>query len=316
MGIRDWKSWLRRDDPREEATEELIQALPGAKSAAEDFSLVDVPIQGGTLRVFLPSRFPHDKPTLQLLQPTRHEFVDRYNQVKYPGLDNWSHKTDIVRAVREVVDALRTPEVRAPAVETRPSLERPPSDRSIQAPAVPDRIEAVEAMSTKELRCLDDDGVRDIVEALPQVTVMSQMLADLRNTNLERAERVRAQREAASIKDAEAQALRMLLSDDAAAYEALLARARTLEPADALAEAAQAYEARARECDQTSLAVLDRWQDGKCDRPTFLEEYVEARAAHHEARGLAKLAEIKRTRPPLPRESPRPPLPPRTRSYG
>ena len=61
MGIRDWKSWLRRDDPREEATEELVQALPGAKSAAEDFSLVDVPIQGGTLRVFLPSRFPHDK---------------------------------------------------------------------------------------------------------------------------------------------------------------------------------------------------------------------------------------------------------------
>ena len=109
MGIRDWKSWLRRDDPREEATEELVQALPGSKSAAEDFSLVDVPIQGGTLRVFLPSRFPHDKPTLQLLQPTRHEFVDRYNQVKYPGLDNWSHKTDIVQIVREVVDALREP---------------------------------------------------------------------------------------------------------------------------------------------------------------------------------------------------------------
>ena len=65
-----------------------------------------------------------------------------------------------------------------------------------------------------------------------------------------------------------------------------------------------------------SLAVLDRWQDGKCDRPTFLEEYVEARAAHHVARVLAKLAEIKRTRPPLTRESPRPPLPPRTRSYG
>ena len=281
-----------------------------------DFSLVDVPIQGGTLRVFLPSRFPHDKPTLQLLQPTRHEFVDRYNQVKYPGLDTWSHKTDIVRGVREVGDALRAPEVRAPAVETRPSLERPPSDRSIQAPAVPDRIEAVEAMSTKELRCLDDDGVRDIVEALPQVTVMSQMLADLRNTNLESAERVRAQREAASIKDAEAQALRMRLADDAAAYEALLARARTLEPADALAEAARAYEARAHECDQTSLEVLDRWQDGKVDRPTFLEEYVEARAAHHEARVLAKLAEIKRTRPPLTRESPRPPLPPRTRSYG
>ena len=307
MGIRDWKSWLRRDDPREEATEELVQALPGSKSAAEDFSLVDVPIEGGTLRVFLPSRFPHDKPTLQLLQPTRHEFVDRYNQVKYPGLDNWSHKTDIVRVVREVVDALRAPEVRAPAVETRPSLERPPSDRSIQAPAVPDRIEAVEAMSTKELRCLDDDGVRDIVEALPQVTVMSQMLADLRNTNLESAERVRAQREAASIKDAEAQALRMRLADDAAAYEALLARARTLEPADALTEAARAYEARARECDQTSLAVLDRWQDGTCDRPTFLEEYVEARAAHHEARVLAKLAELKRQRPPLP---------PRTPSYG
>ncbi len=307
MGIRDWKSWLRRDDPREEATEELIQALPGSKSAAEDFSLVDVPIQGGTLRVFLPSRFPHDKPTLQLLQPTRHEYVDRYNQVKYPGLDNWSHKTDIVRVVREVVDALRTPEVRAPAVETRPSLERPPSDRSIQAPAVPDRIDAVEAMSTKELRCLDEGGVRDIVEALPQVTVMSQMLADLRNTNLESAERVRAQREAASIKDAEAQALRMRLADDAAAYEALLARARTLEPADALAEAARAYEARAREFDQTSLAVLDRWQDGKCDRPTFLEEYVEARAAHHEARVLAKLAELKRQRPPLP---------PRTPSYG
>ena len=307
MGIRDWKSWLRRDDPREEATEELVQALPGSKSAAEDFSLVDVPIQGGTLRVFLPSRFPHDKPTLQLLQPTRHEFVDRYNQVKYPGLDNWSQKTDIVRVVREVVDALRTPEVRAPAVETRPSLERPPSDRSIQAPAVPDRIDAVEAMSTKELRCLDEDGVRDLVEALPQVTVMSQMLADLRNTNLESAERVRAQREAASIKDAEAQALRMRLADDAAAYEALLARARTLEPADALAEAARAYEARARECDQTSLAVLDRWQDGTCDRPTFLEEYVEARAAHHEARVLAKLAELKRQRPPLP---------PRTPSYG
>ena len=56
-----------------------------------------------------------------------------------------------------------------------------------------------------------------------------------------------------------------------------------------------------------SLAVLDRWQDGTCDRPTFLEEYVEARAAHHEARVLAKLAEIKRTRPPLP---------PRTQSYG
>ena len=307
MGIRDWKSWLRRDDPREEATEELVQALPGSKSAAEDFSLVDVPIQGGTLRVFLPSRFPHDKPTLQLLQPTRHEFVDRYNQVKYPGLDNWSQKTDIVRVVREVVDALRTPEVRAPAVATRPSLERPPSDRSIQAPAVPDRIDAVEAMSTKELRCLDEDGVRDLVEALPQVTVMSQMLADLRNTNLESAERVRAQREAASIKDAEAQALRMRLADDAAAYAALLARARTLEPADALAEAARAYEARARECDQTSLAVLDRWQDGTCDRPTFLEEYVEARAAHHEARVLAKLAELKRQRPPLP---------PRTPSYG
>ena len=192
-------------------------------------------------------------------------------------------------------------------METRPSLERPPSDRSIQAPAVPDHIDAVEAMSTKELRCLDDDGVQDIVEGLPQVTVMSQMLADLRNTNLESAERVRAQREAASIKDAEAQALRMRLADDAAAYEALLARARTLEPADALAEAARAYEARARECDQTSLAVLDRWQDGKCDRPTFLEEYVEARAAHHEARVLAKLAELKRQRPPLP---------PRTPSYG
>ena len=99
----------------------------------------------------------------------------------------------------------------------------------------------------------------------------------------------------------------MRLADDAAAYEALLARARTLEPADALAEAAQAYQARARECDQTSLAVLDRWQDGKCDRPTFLEEYVEARAAHHEARVLAKLAELKRQRPPLP---------PRTPSYG
>ena len=92
------------------------------------------------------------------------------------------------------------------------------------------------------LRSLSADGVRDLVEALPQVTVMSQMLADLRNTNLESAERVRAQREAASIKDAEAQALRMRLADDAAAYEALLARARTLEPADALAEAAEAFQ--------------------------------------------------------------------------
>ena len=55
----------------------------------------------------------------------------------------------------------------------------------------------------------------------------------------------------------------MRLADDAAAYEALLARARTLEPADALAEAARAYEARARECDQTSLAASSesrRWR--------------------------------------------------------
>ena len=40
MGIRDWKSWLKRDDPREEACEELCRALPGARVAAEDFSLV------------------------------------------------------------------------------------------------------------------------------------------------------------------------------------------------------------------------------------------------------------------------------------
>jgi hypothetical protein len=298
MGIRDWKSWLKRDDPREEACEELCRALPGARVAAEDFSLVDVPIEGGTLRVFLPQRFPHDAPTLQLLQPTRHEYVDRYNQVKAPVLEAWDAKAEIVDVVQDVVLALQP---------RPPLLERPPSDRSIQAPAVPDAIEAIDALATQDLRRLDEDGVHAIVEALPQVAVMSQMLADLRSTNLDSAERVRAAREAASGTDAEAQALRMRLADDVASYETLLARARALEPADPLGEASEAYAVRARAADQQSTAAVERWQSGQCDRPAFLASYVDARAEHHKARVLAALADRRRRRPPLP---------PRSRSYG
>ena len=149
---------------------------------------------------------------------------------------------------------------------------------------------------------------------------MSQMLADLRNTNLESAERVRAQREAASIKDAEAQARAHAPRGRRGGLRGpARARAdpcRTEMPADALAEARAGLRgARARD-DQDARSSTG----GKTGRATgrrFSRDLRRGARAHHDGGVLAKLEETPRGRatPEDVASRARPPLRPRTRCY-
>lgn len=104
------------NDPRKEQIDEFEQSFPEAQCKQEDKSLYDLPFQVGTnsftLRVYLPPKFPEQKPpVLQLLKPLNHPWVNQYNQVTghaYLTPNGWDAQFKLVNLVREVLNELRT----------------------------------------------------------------------------------------------------------------------------------------------------------------------------------------------------------------
>ena len=100
--------------------------------------------RGTRIASVLDRRYPQDRPVLQLLQPTEHALVDKYNQVRHPKLENWRpHKSRLVDVVRNVKEALDdddspprdadTPPPPPPPVERGRST----SETHIPLPAIP-----------------------------------------------------------------------------------------------------------------------------------------------------------------------------------
>lgn len=100
---------------REAQSKELLHALGNsARVAASDGSMIDVTLKGvGMMRIFLPPKFPEERPVLQLMQPMVHAFVDKYNQVRCEALDRWHGKSQLADVVVAVVDALEESATRA-----------------------------------------------------------------------------------------------------------------------------------------------------------------------------------------------------------
>mmetsp|Transcript_33942 Transcript_33942/g.104199 ORF Transcript_33942/g.104199 Transcript_33942/m.104199 type:complete len:313 (+) Transcript_33942:1600-2538(+) len=305
MGIKDWFG----GDARWRDANDVVKHVDGARLAAEDASLVDVAVKGGRMRVFLPRTYPQDRPVLQLLQPTEHALVDKYNQVRHPKLENWRpHKSRLVDVVRNVKEALDDDDSPPRDADTPPPPPPPPVERGrstsethIPLPAIPAAFpEQLDSLSEDELAALLEgcsaDGcsaeIADLVEELPQLVGMKEVLADLRKTNLALVEATRAAVDAREREADNAAATRNALADSLDAYDAALNDAGRLAPADPAADASRRHAAKAADADAASMALADAWHDKGCKAvDAFLEAFLETRAAFHEQTALAGLAE-------------------------
>jgi ubiquitin-protein ligase len=102
--------WKAGPTPREVQLSALEQAFPEAKKTVQGNAChYDMICLGGSisLRVFLPPRFPEEKPVLQLMHPLNHSWVTPHNQVAgHPGLARWHKDVKLAGVLAEVLAEL------------------------------------------------------------------------------------------------------------------------------------------------------------------------------------------------------------------
>ena len=287
---------------REAQSKELLSALGNsARVAASDGSMIDVSVKGlGMMRVFLPPKFPGERPVLQLMQPYEHELVDKYSQVRSPALARWGAKSKLADVVVAVVDAL---ESHASLVANERTVADLAAQRSLASAPAPARDEPRDHAPMPEIpgdfpELFDglDDAALDALVADPEaleaavdrVAVLASMVSlrgELRASNLAAARAALVAADDADAAQREAQTAADDLRDALAAYDAARADAARFASSDPAGDAAAGAAARSKAADAKSLALLDAWTGG--DRAQFIEAYIAARKEHHLEAALA-----------------------------
>lgn len=287
----------------------LQRKVPSARVAADDGSLIDVAFaakesgEKQRMRVFLPPRFPSDKPVLQLMQKTTHPSVDKYNQVHVEYLTNWKPSHSLADLVAQVVDLLETGQVGQPAFEEDGQVNEPvfhedghvdepkEPDEPYRTPMpdIPDTFEEVEKLTEEEARRLCEDPVafEDFMMALPAVTSMRELRESLRHSNESLAKEILADRENFQTARAEALAVRAQLVESIDAAQVLEKQAYDLVPADAKKDAIQRELASADQADERSETISDDLRAKKIDLASWHTAYAATRLEYHTHAALA-----------------------------
>mmetsp|Transcript_15649 Transcript_15649/g.47322 ORF Transcript_15649/g.47322 Transcript_15649/m.47322 type:complete len:341 (-) Transcript_15649:976-1998(-) len=284
----------------------LQKVVPSAHVAAEDYSLVDVTYGASKrMRVFLPPRFPQDKPVLQLMEATRHPNVDKYNQVHVPYLDDWGPRHSLSELVTDVLAMLLREDESSQqthdaaqettAQETTPAnaaaeVERPASSYVTPLPEIPGSFADVEAMDEAEAqRYLDDDeAFQDLFETVHAVKSLREVRDALRESNAKLARDLVADVERQDAVRAVARDQQTSLVAEVAAYDALQTEARAaFEPPDLARAALETHRQRADHADRTSETLCDNFRAGDLDLLSWHKLYLEQRIAYHSNEGLA-----------------------------
>ncbi|KAJ1460920.1 hypothetical protein M885DRAFT_508382 [Pelagophyceae sp. CCMP2097] len=269
------------------------ERFPLAIVAADDDSLLDVSFGAGSrMRVFLPPRFPADKPVVQLMQKTEHPLVDRYNHVAgLPYLQKWTSKSSLVHLVELVVEMLAAPDAPQEAhpgdAAARDELRRPDSFRT-ELPAVPSHFTEVDGLSETDLEALlqDEDSMAALFESLGPVRGVADVRRDLAESNAKVAQHVVETAEKIDRAHAEALAMQLQLRDAVDLHAARLAAAAAYETAGG--GALEATRASALRADATAEAELAAILAGEKTFAAYGHEYFNARVRFHEHTILAQ----------------------------
>ncbi|KAJ8605580.1 hypothetical protein CTAYLR_000005 [Chrysophaeum taylorii] len=280
----------------------LQKKVASAHVAAEDGSLIDVTFvsegQEKRMRVFLPPRFPNDKPVLQLMQATQHPCVDKYNQVNVPYLAEWtSAHSSLAELVSSVVELLESGAEPARETPEQPEPAEPPAEEEVSVfetpmPEIPGSFGEVEAMSEEDAgKFLEDEAAfGDFFDShVAAVKSMRELRDSLRSSNEKLAVDILKEREGFESTRGEALATRARLYDALDTYRVVQRRALELLPADDQAEALRAAQAKADLADTTSESLIDDFKNSTLSLPDWHRAYVDARVTHHTHAALAHI---------------------------
>lgn len=266
----------RQGKERQQQISTLQKRVSGAHIAAEDGSLIDVTFvidsEEKSMRVFLPPRFPVDKPVLQLMQATRHSCVDKYNQVNVPYLANWTPANSLADLVETVVEMLEKGEddaedatrgedvsVEAAVEEVTVAEEEEAHVFECSMPEIPEAFGEVEEMTEAEAKKIAESDVdfEEFFESIQAVRSVRELRDSLRKSNEKLAKDILADREGFESTRAEALSVRQNLTEALEKYNAQQRRAVELCPRDTEGDAVRFALDRADDADALSETIND-----------------------------------------------------------
>lgn len=301
----------RQGNERQQQINSLQKKVPGARVAAEDGSLIDVSFevdsQRKNMRVFLPPRFPLDKPVLQLMQATRHSCVDKYNQVNVPYLNDWSPSHSLADLVASVVRMLEQGEessqqdqgsssdapfvaaAKEAAATVVEQVEEEPAVFECSIPEIPEAFGEVEEMSEEEAKKILDDDLefRDFFESIQAVRSIREVRDSLRKSNEKLAKDILADREGFETARAEALSVKNDLELALEQFNAQQRRAVELFPRDTQGDAVKFALDRADDSDVRSETVNDDFKSNNMNLQQWHQAFLAARLDYHKNAAMA-----------------------------
>jgi len=288
----------RQANERQQQIAALQKRVPSAHVAAEDGSLIDVRFAEGAsgkamrMRVFLPPRFPMDKPVLQLMQHTRHPCVDKYNQVSVPYLTEWTSSSSLGELVAYVLELLESGEGEAEALEEaveEKEEEEVLETMAVPLPEIPGSFGEVESMTEDEARALleDDLAFADFFDTIKAVQGMRDLRDSLRASNIKLAKDILADRDGFETARAQALVARTQLTQALDDYQANQRRAVAKLPSDVRAAAVDHHREKADLADTKSDDICDRFKANTLDLAEWHRAYRDARLDYHTNAALA-----------------------------
>lgn len=297
----------RQASERQQQINALQKLVPTARVAAEDGSLIDVSFKSTDnnqqkpmrMRVFLPPRFPMERPVLQLMQATSHPCVDRYNQVNVPYLTEWTSSHSLAELVAYVVDLLESGEEAEAPVE-EPSIEPAQGEEPSQhdeepfetmMPDIPESFPEIESMTEDQARLLleDDAAFGDLLESMKAITSIRELRDSLRSSNEKLAKDILDEREGFETSRREALAARSHLAASLDEYQAHQRRVVDKLPADVHIAAVDHARRLADQADVKSEQLNDDFRAAKLPLQDWHKEYLAARREHHTHAALAAI---------------------------
>lgn len=112
--------WFKGKEQEQYTKEKQIQDLSGAfpsiRRPNQDNNLFEIVFEidrkYNTLRIYLPSDFPSNKPVLQVLGPVVHPWLDQYKRVSgCEKLTYWTKNTSLTEVVQETLSQLRNGQI-------------------------------------------------------------------------------------------------------------------------------------------------------------------------------------------------------------
>jgi hypothetical protein len=304
--------WKAGPTPREMQLASLEQAFPDAKKTVQGNAChYDMVCLGSiNLRVFVPPRFPDEKPVLQLLSGhLDHPWVNPHHQVVgHPSLQRWHPQVELPKILAEVIAelavflpsdappfeglaaaaAVAPPSYEAaatpfggsglpPPLPPRPLLQRLSEESyEVPTPEVPSSFPELEAMDAASLEQLltDDAAFHTLVNGFDAVVMMQELRADALRANAKTAAATLSARPALEALRTETLALEAQLLARRDAYAAKVATQRAADDATSSdAAILQALQASAADAEDASERELD----------AFCRKEIEVRMKHKRA---------------------------------